>query len=84
MLLTYPSDLEIVRYILQSTFESFARPHEILDVVDAREPDSQKTKEICFLRWKWITSHHFKKVTKVVSAEREERKERRRSAAGYF
>lgn len=50
MLLAYPCHTQFFSDVLQATLEILARPHEVLDVVNAREPDAEKLEELRFGR----------------------------------
>lgn len=42
---------KVIGYVLQTTFEDFARPHHELDVIDSREPYPEFLKEELLVRW---------------------------------
>jgi len=54
--------------LLQTTLETPHAPHDVLDVVDVREPNMQGVKELGFHRWQGRGSEEFEKVSKVVAA----------------
>lgn len=75
VLLADSADLKVVRNVLKAALQSFAAPHEELDVVDAWEPDTKEGEEVCFLCWQRTTCHHLEQVAKVVTAVTSRREE---------
>lgn len=61
------TNLQLIRNILQSTLQIFARLHEVLDVVDAREINRQDVEKVGLVFREGSTREELQEVAKVVA-----------------